>query len=159
FTIVGIGLTRSVFWLTGRLWWLGLIVMALVGAALWFPPYDVGIDAFARNLTYDLPQIADSPAQHNLVLQYHSMAQFYADNELINPGHGSKTFDIRWEGEQSPAPLTQPVDPVIRGANLAAGDMVWCVIPAEVGESALRDCRITDPSNLELVTDSQGLDA
>jgi hypothetical protein len=159
YALIGVGLARAVLWVTGRFWYVGLGLLALCFAALWFPPVDVGIDLFGRNLTYDLQQVADSPAQHNLVLQYHKLAQFYADNELVNTSHGDRTFDIRWEGQHDPDPLIVPVDPVIRGAGLQPGDMVWCVTPAESGNDSLRDCQINDPSNLELVTDTKGIDA
>jgi hypothetical protein len=161
FAIAGVGLARSVLWCAGRHTWVGLPVVGLVFVALWFKPYPVGIDTFDRNLTNDLQPVAGSPAQHNLVFEYNQLTQFYADNELINTKHGDKTFDLRWEGETgaSPEPFLQPLDPLVRDAKLASGDMVWCVIPGEIGDETPFACQFTDPSGLELVTNAKGRDA
>lgn len=155
FVLAGYGMARSVLWFTPNHPSLGVPALLVVFALLWYPPYDVGIDAFSRNLTYDLQPVGDSPGMRNVVFQYHPLAHFYADNDLVNTDHGDRTFEIVAEnpGEEW---LYAPLDSVLRDKSVSSGDIVWCVMPLELGDKTYEACRFDDPSRLELVSEYSG---
>jgi len=161
FVIAGFGLARSVLWFTPKHPSLGIPVLAVVFVALWFDPYPVGLDAFSRNLTYDLQVIGNSPAQRNLVFQYHPLAHFYADNELLNTSHGDRTFEIISEalgadGRGDSEWLFGPLDGVLSERQMHTGDIVWCVIPLELGEKTYQACQFSDLSRLDPLPEIDG---
>lgn len=155
FAMAGVGLARAVLWFTPKHASLAIPAFVLLFAAMWFPPYDPAPETFARNLTYDLERVANSPAQRNVVFQYHYYGHFYADNELINTPRGDKRFDIvpQLDDDRS---LFSPLDGVLRDQQVKSGDLVWCLMPWELGVDTQLACRFDDPTKLEPVIDERG---
>jgi hypothetical protein len=136
--------------------WFALPVFLVMFVGVWFHPYPVGLDVFGRNLTYDLQAVADSPAERNLVFQYHSLAHFYAHNELVNTDRSPKSFEIIRQVEGDDDPMSRPIDPMVREAGMKPGDGVWCVIPYHLGEGSLRACKFDDPAAYEQIVELAG---
>jgi hypothetical protein len=102
----------------------------------WPAPPPQGDEPFARGLTSDLNVVASSPGSRNVVVSYHPMSHWYADDRLVNEYRGPNTFTIVREPWQNAAPLYDDVDGVVRDAGWTPGTAVWCVIPFEAGPQA-----------------------
>jgi hypothetical protein len=131
-------------------------LVACAGAVLLFafwpaPPPDVP-EAFARGLTSDFDIVASSPNTLNIVVSYHPMSHWYADDRLINDYRGRDSFSIIREPPNDASPLYDDLTEVVRVAGWAPGTAVWCVVPFEVGPAAgSRACRLGLPGLAELV--------
>ncbi|MBJ7597570.1 MAG: hypothetical protein JF922_05730 [Candidatus Dormibacteraeota bacterium] len=114
--------------------------------AFWPAPPPHGAEPFARGLTSDLDVVAASPDSRNIVVSYHPMSHWYADDRLVTSYHGPDTFTVVREPWHDPAPLYSHPDDVVRAAGWRPGTAVWCVIPYEVGpEQGSRACRLELP--------------
>jgi hypothetical protein len=114
--------------------------------AFWPAPPPHGAEPFARGLTSDLDVIAASPDNRNIVVSYHPMSHWYADDRLVTAYHGPDTFTIVREPWHDAGPLYDHADDAVRAAGWRPGTAVWCVIPFEVGpEAGSRACHIGLP--------------
>jgi hypothetical protein len=123
---------------------LGLGAVLLWG--FWPAPPAHGAEPFARGLTSDLDLVAASPDSRNIVVSYHPMSHWYADDRLVSAYRGPDTFTVVREPWHDSAPLYDHPDDVVRAAGWRPGTAVWCVIPYEVGpEEGSRACRLGLP--------------
>jgi hypothetical protein len=139
----------TVVYLAARLMRHPILVLG-IGAmllwAFWPAPPPQGAEPFARGLTSDLDVVAASPDTRNIVISYHPMSHWYADDRLLTAYHGPNSFTIVREPWHHPAPLYDDADEVVRTAGWRPGTAVWCVVPFEVGpEDSSRACRIGLP--------------
>jgi hypothetical protein len=119
---------------------------AILLLAFWPAPPPHGAEPFARGLTTDLNTVASSPDAQNIVVSYHPMSHWYADDRLVNQYRGPNRFTIVREPWQDPSPLYDHLDQVVLGAGWARGTAVWCVVPFEVGlEGSSRACHLNLP--------------
>jgi MFS family permease len=153
---VAFGLLRLITWPFRRHPSAALPAVAIVAVLLLPAPFDPSPTAFARWMTDDLSVVAQSQAPHNLVLAYHPMSHFYAHDRLVTtPSGGPARFSVVRErfGDRS---LYQPVDGFVSRAGLRTGDVVWCVIPYDLGpDASLEACRLTDTA-AERTVDHRG---
>ena len=137
---------------------LALPAVVVLVAVLFPAPFDPSPTAFARWMTADLDPVAESPAPHNVVLAYHVMSHFYAHDRLVNDtAGGASRFTVVRErfGDRS---LYQPVDGTIDRYDLRSGDMVWCVIPYDLGpDRSLQACRFSPTTPVDRVVDERGV--
>jgi hypothetical protein len=90
--------------------------------------------------------VAASPDTRNIVISYHPMSHWYADDRLVTSYRGPDTFTIVREPWHGAAPLYDHPDGAARAAGWRPGTAVWCVIPFEAGpEAASRACRLGLP--------------
>ena len=119
---------------------------AVLVCAFWPAPPPQGAEPFARGLTSDLDVVAASPDTRNIVISYHPMSHWYADDRLVTSYRGPDTFTIVREPWHDAAPLYDNPDGAVRAAGWRPGTAVWCVIPFEAGpEAASRACRVGLP--------------
>jgi hypothetical protein len=119
---------------------------AMLVWAFWPAPLPNDREPFARGLTSDLDIVAASPDTRNIVVNYHRMSHWYADDRLVTGYRGPDTFTIVREPLHDPAPLYDHPDDVVRAAGWRPGTAVWCVVPFEVGpEAGSRACRLGLP--------------
>ena len=142
YVVVLFGVFRSVEMLLAargtRNRWLLLVPFALILLALWpprTPPWEHlegRTAAFSRGLDADIELIADSPSDNNLVLTYHYMSHFYADDTLINTDRGDRDFIIVGETQSNASEVFEDVDRLI-AEHLKPGGYLWCVKPFNIG--------------------------
>lgn len=151
YTLIALGLARTVqaaaeratagraaAW--GRAMFLAGGVMLLGG--LWHGPRPASPHWTPRGLAADLQPVADSPAAHNLVLEYVAMTQWTAHDRLINDAPPGRTYDLRTpehtDADFEYGPLNGLID-----ASLEPGDALWCVIPHSLPTGlAERACQV-----------------
>ena len=136
---------------------IALPAVAVLMVALFPTPFDPSPTAFARWMTADLDPVAASTAPRNVVLAYHTMAHFYAHDRLVNdtPGGAGRFTVVRDRfGDDA---LYRPVDATIDRYDLRSGDMVWCVIPYDLGpDRSLQACRFAPTTAVDRVVDERG---
>ncbi len=131
--------------------WVAVPVLVALTSGLWFRHEVPSPTVFGRGLWSDLALVAASTAPHNLVVQYHPLAHFYAHDELVNTTHPGHTFHVVAEG-QGELGLRTSIDAVIAREHLAPGDLLWCVLPFEIGPAGTAEaCRFHDPRLLRVV--------
>lgn len=114
--------------------------------AFWPTPGPAAGEPFARGLTSDLEVVAASTESRNIVVSYHPMSHWYADDRLVTGNAGPDTFEIVREPWYGAEPLYDNPDEAVRAAGWRPGTAVWCVVPFEVGpQYASRACRIGLP--------------
>lgn len=139
-----------------RLETLTILTFAVVVSVSWGnAPHPSGVP-FAVGLRSDMSPIADSPTSSNLVLSYHFMTQFYADDFLINDRHGHRDYvvvrDVRGDRALY-GDLSAYLD------HVPPGGMAWCVIPYVVGPTDFASaCQVNRP-DMHLVLEEHGAQA
>jgi hypothetical protein len=119
---------------------------AILLLAFWPAPPPHGAEPFARGLTTDLNVVASSPDTRNIVVSYHPMSHWYADDRLVNQYRGPNQFTIVREPWHDASPLYDDADGRVRAAGWTPGTAVWCVIPFELGpEASSRACQVGLP--------------
>ena len=102
---------------------------------------------FARGLTNDLQLLASRSGSHVVVVAYHPMSHWYADDVFRhNPPH---QMDVDILRDSSDGAVYSDIDRLV-GELLRPGTDVWCIIPYEVGpENSQQACRLTLPTLTE----------
>jgi hypothetical protein len=127
----------------------------LAGVLFWHGPRPESPDWFARGFGDDLEPIAQSPAAHNLVVNYVGMTQWYTHDRLVNDGPPGRDYEILFSLESDRDFEYGPLDGLVSD-ELQPGDALWCVIPYGLStEFTERACQV-DLDQVEPIHQSEG---
>jgi len=145
--LIAFGLSMLLWWFATRVPKGSVALAALltcVAAALLWPSglrqAAGGTGVFARGLSDDMDLLAPQLSDGDVVLGYHSMSSWYLHDRLVTEGD----VPIVLLDELEFGIFLQQEPERLIDEQLLAAEMVWCVLPWELGDLITQQCQLSN---------------
>ena len=145
--LIALGISMLMWWIATRVPRSSValaVLLTCVAAALLWPSglrqAAGGTGVFARGLSDDMDLLAPQLSDGDVVLGYHSMSSWYLHDRLVTEGD----VPIVLLDELEFGIFLQQEPERLIDEQLLAAEMVWCVLPWELGDLITQQCQLSN---------------
>ena len=145
--LIAFGISMLMWWIATRVPRSSValaVLLTCVAAALLWPSglrqAAGGTGVFARGLSDDMDLLAPQLSDGDVVLGYHSMSSWYLHDRLVTEGD----VPIVLLDELEFGIFLQQEPERLIDEQLLAAEMVWCVLPWELGDLITQQCQLSN---------------